>query len=185
MSSISQTGLQLLKDRRYTDQRVKSTTSVVRKCQKYLSDNFASFTVLHRVAMASYTHVANIWEVEAHGQHEFSAKIHQKLCSWCEKMSSNIETNVHFDTFSSSCFLSQHFDYGRDVWFMSWCSKLCTLGTIPILRQHISGLFGPHPPILSAQIQYWTRPILNVSKTGRFLDLPTQFTCWRNIGMVP
>ena len=121
---------ELLKDWRYTDQRVSSTTSVVRKCQKYLSDNFASFTVLHRVAMASYTHVANIWEVEAHGQHEFSAKIHQKLCSWCEKMSSNIETNVHFDTFSSSCFLSQHFDYGRDVWFMSWCSKLCTLGVI-------------------------------------------------------
>ena len=113
-----------LKNRRYIDQCVKSTTSVVRKCQKYLSDNFASFTVLHRVAMASYTHVANIWEVEAHGQHEFSAKIHQKLCSWCEKMSSNIETNVHFDTFSSSCFLSQHFDYERDVWFMSWCSKL-------------------------------------------------------------
>ena len=51
---------ELLKDRRYTDQRVKSTTSVVRKCRKYLSDNFASFTVLHRVAMASYTHVANI-----------------------------------------------------------------------------------------------------------------------------
>ena len=125
---------ELLKDIRYTDQRVKSTTSVVRKCRKYLPDNFASFTVLHRVAMASYTHVANIWEVEAHGQHEFSAKIHQKLCSWCEKMSSNIETNVHFDTFSSSCFLSQHFDYGRDVWFMSWCSKLCTLGRYVIQR---------------------------------------------------
>ena len=29
-------------------------------------------------------------------------------------------------------------------------SNMCVLGTIPILRHQIIGLFGPHPPTLSA-----------------------------------
>ena len=45
------------------------------------------------------------------------------------------------------------------------------LWTIPILRQHICGLFIPHPPTHLIRIN----TVLNVSKTGHFLDPPTQF----------
>ena len=51
-----------------------------------------------------------------------------------------------------------------------------------------------HPYIMSAHfLPFWTLPthlistntVLNVSKTGHFLDTPTQSFSWRNIGMVP
>ena len=38
--------------------------------------------------------------------------------------------------------------------YHAWPPQAVYLGAIPILRQHIFGLFGPHPPNLSAEMQY-------------------------------
>ena len=54
------------------------------------------------------------------------------------------------------------------------------LETIPILRQHIFGLFMTHPPTLPQVKLYWT-----LAKITNFLTPPTKSLCWRIIGMVP
>ena len=62
------------------------------------------------------------------------------------------------------------------------------LWTIPILRQHIYGLFPTHPPSqenTGKQCSDGKNKVLNVSKDGYFPKPPTQFFCWRNIGMMP
>ena len=81
-------------------------------------------------------------------------------------------TYVEYGDWFLSCHILIMHDY--------YCKKGKQLyyGTIPILRQHLFGLFLTHPPYVSIN--------LKVSKKLSFFWLhPPQSLCWRNIGMVP